>query len=107
MARAVDVRLRLAWKGYEPLDLSSREFDLLEYLAGHAERTLTRDELLRAVWGYTSAPLTRTVAKLRKKVEDNPRDPRHLLTVHGSGYRLFRDSQRCPHGRDRGVHRGG
>jgi DNA-binding response OmpR family regulator len=45
------------------------------------------------VWGYGEAPLTRTVdnfvAKLRKKVEPDPRDPRHILTVHGSGYRFI------------------
>ena len=74
--------------------LSSREFELLEYLLDHADRVVTREELLRAVWGYSAAPLTRTVdnfvAKLRKKVEPDPRNPRHILTVHGSGYRLVR-----------------
>ena len=57
---------------------------------------VTREELLRAVWGYSAAPLTRTVdnfvAKLRKKVERDPRNPRHILTVHGSGYRLVQSA---------------
>ena len=90
----VDLRLRRARNGHEPLDLSSREFELLEYLIDHADKVVTREELLSAVWGYDAAPLTRTVdnfvAKLRKKVERDPRDPRHILTVHGSGYRFVR-----------------
>ena len=88
----VDLRQRRARNGREPLDLSSREFELLEYLIDHADKVVTREELLSAVWGYGAAPLTRTVdnfvAKLRKKVERDPRDPRHILTVHGSGYRF-------------------
>jgi DNA-binding response OmpR family regulator len=89
----VDLRLRRAHIGRRPLDLSSREFELLEYLIDHADKVVTREELLSAVWGYGEAPLTRTVdnfvAKLRKKVERDPRDPRHILTVHGSGYRFI------------------
>jgi DNA-binding response OmpR family regulator len=88
----VDLRQRRARNGREPLDLSSREFELLEYLIDHADKVVTREELLSAVWGHGVAPLTRTVdnfvAKLRKKVERDPRDPRHILTVHGSGYRF-------------------
>ena len=88
----VDLRQRRARNGPEPLELSSREFELLEYLIDHADKVVTREELLSAVWGYGAAPLTRTVdnfvAKLRKKVERDPRDPRHILTVHGSGYRF-------------------
>jgi DNA-binding response OmpR family regulator len=89
----VDLRLRRARAGRKPLDLSSREFELLEYLIDHADKVVTREELLSAVWGYGEPPLTRTVdnfvAKLRKKVERDPRDPRHILTVHGSGYRFI------------------
>jgi DNA-binding response OmpR family regulator len=88
----VDRRLRRATRGRQPLDLSSREFELLEYLLDHADTVITRDELLTRVWNYGDAPLTRTVdnfvAKLRKKVERDPRDPRHILTVHGTGYRF-------------------
>ena len=89
----VDRRLRRATRGRQALDLSSREFELLEYLFDHADGVVTRDELLTHVWNYGDAPLTRTVdnfvAKLRKKVERDPRDPRHILTVHGSGYRFI------------------
>ena len=88
----VDRRLRRATRRGRPLDLSTREFELLEYLIDHAHAVITRDELLTDVWNYGDAPLTRTVdnfvAKLRKKVERDPHDPRHILTVHGSGYRF-------------------
>ena len=53
---------------------------------------VARDQLLGAVWGYTSAPLTRTVdmhvAKLRKKIENSPADPRYIVTVHRAGYKF-------------------
>ena len=53
---------------------------------------LTREQLLDAVWGYQGIPLTRTVdthiAKLRKKIEDDPDDPRHIVTVHRVGYKF-------------------
>ncbi|NNE44269.1 MAG: response regulator transcription factor [Gemmatimonadetes bacterium] len=76
----------------EEMGLSAREYGLLKYLAEHPGQVITRDQLLDAVWGYETAPVTRTVdmhvAKLRKKIEDNPADPRHILTVHGVGYKF-------------------
>ncbi|MEZ5312566.1 MAG: helix-turn-helix domain-containing protein [Thermoanaerobaculia bacterium] len=75
-----------------PVELSPREFRLLAYFAEHRGEVVSREQLLIAVWGYRSIPLTRTVdmhvAKLRKKIEPNPREPRFLRTVHGRGYRL-------------------
>ena len=75
-----------------PLDLSAREFLLLKYFIEHREATLTRDELLNEVWGYHSMPSTRTVdvhvAWLRQKIEDNPKHPQYILTVHGMGYKF-------------------
>jgi len=89
----VDRRLRRATRRGRPLELSTRELELLEYFIDHAHTVITRDELLMQVWNYGDAPLTRTVdnfvAKLRKKVERDPHDPRHILTVHGSGYRFI------------------
>lgn len=76
-----------------PLDLSAREFLLLKYFIEHREATLTRDELLNEVWGYHSMPSTRTVdvhvAWLRQKIEENPRHPQYILTVHGMGYKFI------------------
>ena len=79
-------------RGGTPLELSAREFLLLKYFIEHREATLTRDELLNEVWGYHSMPSTRTVdvhvAWLRQKIEENPRHPQYVLTVHGMGYKF-------------------
>jgi DNA-binding response OmpR family regulator len=74
------------------VDLTPREFRLLGFFAQHRGEVVSRDQLLAAVWGYSAIPFTRTVdvhiAKLRKKLEDNPEDPRYILTVHGLGYKF-------------------
>lgn len=81
-----------ATKGGESLDLTVKEFDLLRYFVSHQGAVVSRDALLNAVWGYDSVPNTRTVdahiVKLRQKIEDRPHEPRHLLTVHGLGYKF-------------------
>ena len=74
------------------VDLTTHEAGTLSYLITHRGRDVSRDELLENVWGYTAALTTRTVdnqiLKLRKKIEDIPSQPRHILTVHGTGYRF-------------------
>ena len=74
------------------LDLSAKEFQLLQYFIEHKGATLSRDELLNEVWGYDALPSTRTidvhVAWLRQKLEPNPRRPQYILTVHGLGYKF-------------------
>jgi DNA-binding response OmpR family regulator len=74
------------------VDLSAREYRLLKYLASKKGIVVTRDELLDAVWGYNSYPTTRTVdnhiARLRQKIEENVDVPRHIITVHGVGYKF-------------------
>jgi two-component system alkaline phosphatase synthesis response regulator PhoP len=89
---AVDFRKAEVVKGGEALDLSAREFKLLKYFVEHRGAALTRDELLNEVWGYNAMPSTRTVdvhvAWLRQKLEDNPRHPQYILTVHGLGYKF-------------------
>jgi two-component system alkaline phosphatase synthesis response regulator PhoP len=86
-ARAAEVR-----KGGRPVDLSPREFHLLRYFVDHRGDTLSRSELLQHVWGYDADVSTRTVdvhvAWLRRKLEDDPRHPRLITTVHGMGYRF-------------------
>ncbi|MBZ0269443.1 response regulator transcription factor [bacterium] len=81
-------------RGGEPVAVSARELRLLQYFVDHAGRVLSRDELLDAVWDYEHAPLTRTVdmhvAKLRKKIEADPSDPKHIVTVHRMGYKFVR-----------------
>jgi DNA-binding response OmpR family regulator len=74
-----------------PVDLSAQALRLLEYLVGHRGRTISRETLLSEVWGHKGAPSTRTVdvhiAWLRRALEPDPRAPRHIVTVHGVGYR--------------------
>ena len=88
----VDFRRAEVTKGGQQLDLSAREFKLLRYFVEHRGAALTRDELLNEVWGYNAMPSTRTVdvhvAWLRQKLEDNPRHPQFILTVHGLGYKF-------------------
>lgn len=76
--------------------LSRREMDLLRYFLDHDGETLSRQKLVTSVWGPMPStgkpPTTRTVdqhvMKLRKKIEHQPEEPRHLVTVHGVGYRF-------------------
>lgn len=73
--------------------LTHREFEVLKYLHSHKNETVSRDALLRDVWGYEGFPTTRTVdnfiLKLRQKLEEDPGHPRHILTVHGIGYKFI------------------
>ena len=81
--------------GTEDLTFTRREIELLSYLALHADRPVSRDELLSKVWGYARnlEIETRTVdihiAKIRRKIESDPREPENLITVRGAGYRLL------------------
>ncbi|MFN3243898.1 MAG: response regulator transcription factor [Planctomycetota bacterium] len=72
--------------------LLPKEAELLAHLLRHRGQACSRDDLLRAVWGYDATPTTRTVDthvfQLRKKIERDPKAPAWLLTVHGVGYRL-------------------
>lgn len=92
---AIDFRRYEARKGRppndKPLDMTRREFQLLRALASRAGDVVTREELLNQVWGLEVFPTTRTVdnhiAGLRAKLEADPAEPRHLVTVRGVGYK--------------------
>lgn len=77
----------------EEVDFSHKELQLIEYLWNHATEVVSRDDLLKNVWGYDSTPTTRTVdnfiLRIRQKVEPHPAKPVHILTVHGMGYKLI------------------
>jgi DNA-binding response OmpR family regulator len=79
-------------RGSETVTLTSQEFRLLKYLTENAGKVFSRDELLNQVWGYEHYPTTRTVdnhiLRLRQKLEPDPSNPRHFLTLHGSGYKF-------------------
>lgn len=78
--------------GDEQIHLSPKEFTLLKFLIQNEGRVVPRSELLDSVWGYDAFPSTRTVdnhvAGLRAKLETDPAHPRHILTVHGVGYKF-------------------
>jgi DNA-binding response OmpR family regulator len=78
-----------------PTKMTHKEYEVIKYLIQHANQVVSRYELLEDVWGYQSQPTTRTVdnfiLKLRQRIEDNPNEPRHILTVHGAGYKLVRE----------------
>jgi two-component system response regulator RegX3 len=79
----------------EAIAFTRKEIDLLQYLEQHADRPVSRDELLAEVWGYEKAAHieTRTVdihiAKLRRKIEPDPKNPEFLVTIWGEGYKLL------------------
>ena len=75
-----------------PVIFTAREFKLLKFFTENPECVLTRDVLLNEVWGYNFFPTTRTVdnqiLKLRQKLEHDPTNPKHLLTIYGAGYKF-------------------
>ena len=89
---AIDFKRYLATRGGRPVDLARKEFGVLRLLASRAGEVVGREEMLNDVWGYEHYPTTRTVdnhvALLRAKLEEDPSQPRHLITVHGVGYKL-------------------
>lgn len=88
----IDFRRAEVKKNGRGVDLSAMEFKLLQCLIDRRGTVLSRNELLDEVWGYDSMPSTRTVdvhiAWLRQKLEDTPKHPQFILTVHGLGYRF-------------------
>lgn len=88
----VDLTAQTLTQGGETTVLSFYEVELLRLLHEHAGHPVTRDEILDRVWGVQATPTNRTVdnvvVKLRKKIEEAPEKPRHILTVYGIGYKL-------------------
>lgn len=89
----IDVTARRATRDDQPLSLTTREFDLLEFLVTHAGTAFTRAELLSRVWGWDfgdQSTVTVHVRRLREKVEHDPARPSRIATVWGVGYRYDR-----------------
>ncbi len=88
----LDASSRQTAKDGVDVQLTTREFDLLWFLASHPRQVFSRDQLMDRVWGYTAAVETGTVTvhmrRLREKIELDPTTPRHLITVWGVGYRF-------------------
>jgi two-component system alkaline phosphatase synthesis response regulator PhoP len=90
---SVDFKRAEVVRNNESIELSAMEFKLLQYLIENRGPVHSRDHLLNEVWGYDAMPSTRTVdvhiAWLRQKLEENPRRPRFIQTVHGFGYKFI------------------
>jgi len=91
----IDLKTRELKVSGTDVELTPTEFDLLAYLARHPGQVFTRLQLLREVQGYTYDSFARTidthVKNLRRKIEEDPKSPRYILTVHGVGYRFARE----------------
>ncbi len=92
---SIDIRNLSGRRGDEEIPFTRREIQVLQYLRSNSSRPVSREELLNKVWGYAKHMHieTRTVdihiAKLRRKIEPEPKEPRYLVTVRGAGYRLM------------------
>ena len=90
----VDLRTRTVLRSGNPVDLSPMEFDFLAYLIESGGDIVSREKLMQQVWRYSIGVTSRTVdqhvARLRKKLEPDPAQPRHLITVRKAGYRFQR-----------------
>lgn len=88
----VDLRGTAVWRDGHSVNLSAREFQLFRYLVEHRGATISREELLKEVWGYGASTFTRTVdvhiASLRQKLETDPKKPALIVTVQGLGYKF-------------------
>ncbi len=88
----IDIRSTEVTRDGRAVPMSAKEFQLLRYFVEHPNATLSREELLREVWGYSSNPSTRTVdvhvAWLRQKLEPDLKNPQFILTVVGFGYKF-------------------
>lgn len=95
-ALTVDLGGRTARYADRVLALTTREFDLLAFLAAHPGQTFSKVELLRRVWGWEfgdTSTVTVHVRRLREKLEPDPSDPRVVLTVGRAGYQLAEESE--------------
>jgi len=90
----IDFKKQEMLKGENPVRLSATEYRILYYFIDHEGEVISRDKFLDEVWGYDSYPTTRTVdnyiLSLRKKIEDDPAKPKHLLTIHKVGYKFVK-----------------
>jgi DNA-binding response OmpR family regulator len=87
----VNVKTFQLERNNQRIDLSERELNLIRHFSNHKGEVLSRDNILNKIWGIDYLGTTRTldqhIAQLRKKIESDPSDPKHIITVHGVGYR--------------------
>lgn len=89
----IDFESYTATKKGKEIAMTSKEFDVIRYLWQHQKQVVKRDDLLTEVWGYDESISSRTVdnfiVKLRQKIEKDPSHPKHIITLHGTGYKLL------------------
>jgi DNA-binding response OmpR family regulator len=89
---AIDFERCRATRNGRPVEFTPRELSVLQLLIANRNELVTRDQMLNEVWGYDSYPTTRTVdmhiLKIRQKIEADPSNPQHILSVYGSGYKF-------------------
>lgn len=90
----IDFKKQTALKSNNPIELSTTEFKILKHFIEHEGEVVSRDNLLDKVWGYDVFPTSRTVdnyiLSIRKQIEDNPSEPKHLVTVPKAGYKFVK-----------------
>jgi len=88
----IDFKKQKAQKNGKAIQFSTKEYEILHFFVQHNDEVVSRDMLLDEVWGYDVYPTTRTVdnyiLNLRKKIEKDATKPKHILTIHKSGYRF-------------------
>lgn len=91
---SIDFKRQEVFKGSSKIELSTTEIGILKYFIQFEGEVVTRHQLLDDVWGYENFPTTRTVdnfiLNIRKKIEDDPSNPKHLLTIYKSGYKFVK-----------------
>ena len=90
----IDFKKHEVKKGKKDIKLTTKEFKILKFIINHEGDVVSRSMLLNEVWGYDVFPTTRTVDNyilgLRKKLEDNSARPKHIITVHTTGYKFVK-----------------
>ncbi len=90
----IDFKKLVATNNNKKIEMSSTEYKILKYFSEREGEVISRDQLLDDVWGYENFPTTRTVdnyiLSLRKKIENNPSNPVHLITIHKVGYKFLK-----------------
>ena len=89
----IDFAAYTVTRGGKQVAMTPKEIDIVKYLWKHQNETVSRDQLLTEVWGYDDSVSTRTVdnfiLKLRQKIEKDPANPHHIITIHGVGYKML------------------
>lgn len=90
----IDFRKMETTKDNKNINLSLKEYEIMKFFIHNEDNVVSRDTLLDKVWGYEVFPTTRTIDNyilmLRKKLEDNPAVPKHIMTIHSVGYRFVK-----------------